>query len=358
MIAKKSSAIWYKRRIFNRVSGNRFLVVIALFFSLLSQAQDKIGKMEVQPDVESHTILLCLQIRSSGQKKGTLHYVCGNRKGQQRIALSQGMNIVRVRLDMGKDVELWSEFHPHLHTVRAWMDGFGEKSVAFGMREFGTRGEQLTINNLATYLRSTADSCVVVHPADLPSDVPGWLGLMKKLQDTGFNSFLFCTYAPSEEAYQAADSLGLYLQVENGDDTIRERFGHHPSFLPSSIELGIPTFAVGNGDNMRSPVVPLAVMTKSQWNTDETFTAQLRVSNYTEEDLSANITCALEGDSFRKEATFSEITAPQGRCSIPVVFTCPLNTIFQSGEFTLTVTFGEYINRYRVQIQSPQAKTP
>ena len=44
-----------------------------------------------------------------------------------------------------------------------------------------------------------------------------WKKVMKVYKDYGFNCIRFHSWCPPESAFQVADELGLYLQVENSD---------------------------------------------------------------------------------------------------------------------------------------------
>lgn len=232
---------------------------------LRTLSRSRLTDMEVYPDVESRTALVTLDVMADHARKANVRLQCGGQTLTQRVALSEGRNTLRLRMPMGQ-CELWSEFHPTLYTVRAQLDGIGKRELTFGMRQFGTDGTQFTINGLKTFLRGTHDACVFPLTAYCPTDVETWAELFTTARTYGLNHFRFHSYTPTEAAFHAADSLGIYLQVElpgwgTLDDTttdmnelmrreaegILREFGHHPSFMA----LGIGNELSGDHEMMR-----------------------------------------------------------------------------------------------------------
>ena len=228
--------------------------------------KSRIEKMDIYPDVESHTALVTLRVQADHKRKANFRLSCGSREQVERVALDEGENVLKMRLNLGEDVELWSEFHPVLHKMKAQLDGIGYCEEFFGMREFGKKGTQFTINGFKTFLRGTHDGCVFPLTGYCPTDLTTWIQLFKTAKEYGLNHFRFHSYTPTEAAFQAADELGMYLQVElpmwgkldesteemneyllKEADGILSQFGHHPSFMA----LGIGNELSGDHGMMR-----------------------------------------------------------------------------------------------------------
>lgn len=233
---------------------------------LRSLNKNRLEQVQVYPDVESHTALVTARVIADHARKANFRLTCEGRTAVQRVVLSEGENLLKLRLDMGADCRLWSEFHPELYTLKAQLDGIGSREVTFGMRSFGTEGTQFTINGLKTFLRGTHDACVFPLTAYCPTDVETWMRLFLTAQEYGLNHYRFHSYTPTEAAFLAADSLGIYLQVElPGWGTLTEEttdmnavmlreaegilseFGNHPSFMA----LGIGNELWGDHQMMR-----------------------------------------------------------------------------------------------------------
>lgn len=153
---------------------------------------------------------------------------------------------------LGGEAKLWDEFDPVLHRLTLRL-GEDEKTVAFGLRQPGVRGTQITLNGRPIFLRGTLECCVFPRTGYPPTDAAEWKRVLATIKDYGFNHVRFHSWCPPEAAFAAADELGLYLQVEcsswaNGsaalgeglplDEWLHEEalrivrsYGNHPSFL-------------------------------------------------------------------------------------------------------------------------------
>lgn len=150
------------------------------------------------------------------------------------------------------EAALWDEFNPVLHTLTVRL-GDDEKTVSFGLREVGVRGTQIIVNGRPVFLRGTLECCVFPLTGYPPMDGEEWRRIFAIIQAHGFNHVRFHSWCPPEAAFDAADALGLYLQIECAswantttglgtglpvDDwlyaearAILRAYGNHPSFL-------------------------------------------------------------------------------------------------------------------------------
>ncbi|MEI3412053.1 MAG: glycoside hydrolase family 2 TIM barrel-domain containing protein [Blautia sp.] len=153
----------------------------------------------------------------------------------------------------------WNEFHPALYTLTEKYtnkDSTDEKQVTFGMRTIQSQGNQLMLNHTPLSLRGTVNCAIYPLTGYPPTDYETWKKHFGILQSYGLNHVRFHTWCPPENAFVAADRLGMYLSVEMplwlnkdvctlecGDDPIHRSFfhqeaeaisrtyGNHPSFL-------------------------------------------------------------------------------------------------------------------------------
>jgi len=162
---------------------------------------------------------------------------------------------------IGKDALLWDEFSPALYRLE--IDLYGEdgklldaQSKVFGMREFTARGTRFEVNAHPIFLRGTLECCIFPLTGYPPTDEASWEHLMKRCEEHGLNHLRFHSWCPPEAAFNVADKLGIYLQVECGSwanqgstigdgrpldqyiideaDRIVEAYGNHPSFCMMS----------------------------------------------------------------------------------------------------------------------------
>jgi len=116
-------------------------------------------------------------------------------------------------------VDLWDEFTPNLYLLTAELrDQQGalldRKEVRFGMRELGRNGLAFTVNGRATFMRATLEDFIFPLTGYPPVDVASWRKIISIAKSYGLNMFRFHSCTPPEAAFQAADELGFYFQVE------------------------------------------------------------------------------------------------------------------------------------------------
>jgi len=175
-----------------------------------------------------------------------------------QVQLDPGENTVEIDYPLGADANLWDEFSPALYRLCARIEcqdssTVDEKTVTFGLREFGTDGTQFTMNSRRLFLRGTLECCIFPLTGYPPTDVAAWKRIIRICKAHGLNHIRFHSWAPPEAAFVAADELGFYFQVEcsswaNQGATIGESkpldawlyhegerviaaYGNHPSFV-------------------------------------------------------------------------------------------------------------------------------
>jgi hypothetical protein len=157
---------------------------------------------------------------------------------------------------LGESCRTWDEFTPVLYdldlTLRADTP-LQQRAVTFGLREVGTQGTQILLNNQAIFLRGTLDCCIFPLTGHPPTDVDYWKRMIRVCKAHGLNHIRFHSWCPPEAAFVAADELGFYYQVEcsswaNQGATVGDgrpldkwvygeaaamlkAYGNHPSFM-------------------------------------------------------------------------------------------------------------------------------
>lgn len=157
------------------------------------------------------------------------------------------------------NIRYWDEFDPELYTltVKYSCEGFtDEKSVCFGMRTIRTENKKILLNDKPISLRGTIDCAIYPLTGYPPTDINVWRKNFKTIKSYGLNHVRFHAWCPPENAFIAADELGVYLSVEMplwlnrdvcalelGEDrshrsyytqealTILKSYGNHPSFI-------------------------------------------------------------------------------------------------------------------------------
>ena len=141
-------------------------------------------------------------------KKETLEILSSNRE-----------TVVECVYEPGDSVPLWDEFQRAMLRMdlqlvsndSAFVD---QQSVNFGLRDFKRDAKRLAINGRTAFLRGRLDCANYPLTGYAPMDKAEWLKILGILKDWGLNHVRFHSWCPPEAAFQAADELGFYFQVE------------------------------------------------------------------------------------------------------------------------------------------------
>ena len=221
----------------------------------------QISNVQVNPDIDLNKIKVAVTVNNGLKKdqKGELNIVAINKKSKEAVAaitkkvqITMGQSVVYFDYEMGKDAKLWNEFSPELYELKAQLKAKkyqSEKVVDFGMRKFSKKGTVLMINNKAVFLRGTLECDIFPLTGHPPMDKEGWKKVFMTAKEWGLNHLRFHSWCPPEAAFQVADEMGFYLQIELpvwvlniGKDKkvtdflyseaqhIIEEYGNHPSF--------------------------------------------------------------------------------------------------------------------------------
>lgn len=170
------------------------------------------------------------------------------------VNLGTGSTKQEVRIPLGKDARLWDEFNPNLYVLKAHLavPGTAVKDVSatsFGLREITNEGSTMQVNGRRVFLRGTLECNIFPLTGHPPMDKKGWLKVFTAAKEYGLNHLRFHSWCPPKAAFEVADSMGFYLQIELplwslkvGEDKNTNRFieeeaqrismeyGNHPSF--------------------------------------------------------------------------------------------------------------------------------
>ena len=157
-----------------------------------------------------------------------------------------------VEVPLRLDQESWDEFNPRLYPLRLWLRGTGVDEyydMKVGLRDLRAVGKEFILNGRPIIFRGThngGDFPLTGYP---PTDVASWKKLFETCKRWGLNHMRFHSWTPPEAAFEAADQLGFYLQIEPGmwneiglgtvmdrmlyeeTDRLIKAYGNHPSFM-------------------------------------------------------------------------------------------------------------------------------
>lgn len=224
-----------------------------------------VDDMQLYPDVTEKTVTARLQIRNYTGKpfEGIARFhITGddgyNLTRELPVNGKDSLGSFEGKIALGKDIQLWDEFHPNLYRVECkLLTSVGEtnyeheKEVTFGMREVAQGKNHVLVNGHPIHLRGTVENAVFPKTGYAPVDDASWERIFRILKDYGMNHMRFHSWCPPAAAFRMADKLGVYLQVElpmwgkDGEPgeparwdffrreqkAILKEYGNHPSFI-------------------------------------------------------------------------------------------------------------------------------
>ncbi len=149
----------------------------------------------------------------------------------------------------GAELEKWNEFNPKVYQCRVSI-AENSKTVDFGVRKVSNENATLAINDQRVFMRGNLECSIFPLTGRPPLEKEGWKSLMDTAKAYGLNHLRFHSWCPPKAAFEVADELGIYLQVElpfwnldvgadqrtndflytEAKNLIRE-YGNHPSFV-------------------------------------------------------------------------------------------------------------------------------
>lgn len=229
---------------------------------LTAKNQLHIQHVRTEPHVrdKSVTVSTTLRNRQKKARKGRLQVEITDNTGRvivsrtERTRVTPGESRQSMKLSLGDDAQLWDEFNHTTYTVNARFDASGATSTdryttSFGLREITAKNEAIYINGQQVFFRGTLECNIFPLTGHPPMDKSGWYKVFQTAKQYGLNHIRFHSWCPPKAAFEAADELGVYLQVELplwslvvGEDEstcrfleeeairISEEYGNHPSF--------------------------------------------------------------------------------------------------------------------------------
>lgn len=231
-----------------------------LIGNLLLKAKPAVYIEDVQLYPDIHTKKVFARIALEGQTEGSVSVrmqvetpegVVVGKPALLEVNASDVRKPLELTVEAGENAQLWSEHHPHvyrLHTTVTSDKGTDKTYTRFGFREFVKEDTRFLINGQPVFLRGTLECCIFPLTGYPSMDPSYWEKIYGTCKEFGLNHVRFHSWCPPEVAFDVADRMGIYLQVEcaawaeigNGDyldqwlyeegDRILKEYGNHPSF--------------------------------------------------------------------------------------------------------------------------------
>ncbi len=171
---------------------------------------------------------------------------------QEAVMRAGETRVIELVCALGETAGLWDTSTPTLHRVAVVLSGEGvsdRRDLRIGLREIAVKGTQFTLNGRPLFVRGTLECAVFPKTGYPATDIESWRRIVRQCKAHGLNVLRFHSWCPPEAAFDAADELGLYLQIEGpawaqvGDGEpldaflieeskrIIDCYGNHPSFV-------------------------------------------------------------------------------------------------------------------------------
>lgn len=178
-----------------------------------------IEDLYVRTDAAMRKLLFEARVRGSLEGCRLEWEVRGPHGGPAVLSGSLPVEAPVVRWDADADgIRRWSEYDPALYGVRLRLvrgdDLLDAWSQRYGLRRIGTDGRKVLLNGNPVFLRGATDHCYWPLTTTVPTDPVFCRGVLARIAELGFNWIRCHTWVPPHEYLDAADELGLMVQVE------------------------------------------------------------------------------------------------------------------------------------------------
>ena len=225
------------------------------------QLKDKLSvkSISVFPDIEKKGVRVIVDVANETGKpvSGTVKLSAllkdiPVKAKTEKFAISGNHGKIESFYSLGNDAALWNEFTPNVYTLNVAVNSgklSDKASTTFGMRKLSNENGYLQLNGTRIYLRGTLECCIFPLTGNPPMDKAGWQKVFGTAKQWGLNHLRFHSWCPPQAAFEVADEMGFYLQIELplwiltvGKDTATTHFleheaqrivaeyGNHPSF--------------------------------------------------------------------------------------------------------------------------------
>lgn len=174
---------------------------------LIAYDKDYIENVQVFPDVQSSTAKIKITARNAS---GTRIKVIVTGK---QFSFTKEITGTDIEVPLGKNVALWDEFNANLYKVSVQLNG-QTVNTTFGMRQLSNENGLLQLNGRRIFLRGTLECNIFPLTGYPPMQKPGWVKVFSSAKAYGLNHLRFHSWCPPQAAFEVADSMGFYLQVE------------------------------------------------------------------------------------------------------------------------------------------------
>lgn len=138
---------------------------------------------------------------------------------QKENIQKNNQNRIKVSFQLKETILMWDEWNPILYDVEIKVKNKKGKEIGFWKKEIGfcqrsIKDGMLYINEKKTFLRGNIDCCMYPLTGYPPMEEKEWTRILTIIKEYGLNHVRFHSWCPPEAAFEAADKLGIYVQIE------------------------------------------------------------------------------------------------------------------------------------------------
>lgn len=224
----------------------------------------RVESLQLYPDAASRTVKAVASVYNSSSQTAPVNLslqVKGKDDSKSYASVEaqaeavKGYSTVELTCQLEDNAPLWDEFNPYLYDASVELVSGKSTSLTtetFGLRDIRHEGNKLVMNEKPIFLRGTLECCIFPLTGTPPTDEASWEKLYASAREYGMNHLRFHSWCPPEAAFNVADEMGMYLEIEcsswanqsttigdGGDldcfiweesERIVREFGNHPSF--------------------------------------------------------------------------------------------------------------------------------
>ncbi len=129
-----------------------------------------------------------------------------------------GAKTHQVTLPLATTPRRWSEFDQPLYQIEIRSDASCADAAPLrervGFRSITRSGQRIAINGQPAFFRGNLECAAFPLTGHPPTDIDSWRRIWKIYREHNLNHARFHSWCPPRAAFEAADELGIYLQVE------------------------------------------------------------------------------------------------------------------------------------------------
>lgn len=187
------------------------------------------------------TVTVRAEISAAEPYKGTvtLKSEALAKQAALEVNVPEGITTVEIKdIPLAENVRRWDEYEGNLYKLTCGLSGCEEKTITFGVRDFGDNGKgRLCVNGRVIFLRSESNCAEFPETGYPPMTVDEWMTILERYKSYGINCMRFHSHCPPEAAFTAADEIGMMMQPELSHWNPRNAFEPETDFAYYQKEL-------------------------------------------------------------------------------------------------------------------------